>query len=146
MLTLLRQAIKKIGKDKIKEIRLRPCPTNFDNLDECGLYNIDIWLKTRRKYHQVYIDVAYIPIKEGDKYITVRKSKWEGEGEFEGIPIYSALTGGACLFCVSKSKHAFLEEILDNYEKIAKEDKYCLYLKPDLKELKALQEKLRLSK
>jgi hypothetical protein len=107
-------------------------------MEGCGLYIVDIDLNTKRKYHHEYFDAAYIPITEGDKYITSRKSKWDGKGEFEGIPVSLILTGGACLICTAKSDNISLEEMLDKYEKIASQDKYCLYFKPDLEELKRL--------
>lgn len=154
MLTLLRQAVERIGKDNIDRIIIRPCSTHLNNAHlnkpQCGIYSVDIELKEeayegdRKNGHQ-YMEAAYIPIEEGQKLLTVDTDLlWRGKGSFEELPIEEELTGGACIFCDSKFSGKSLEEALIEYERIASQDSYALYLKPYIMELRKFQEKMGL--
>jgi hypothetical protein len=159
MITLLNQAIEKIGKYKIEKILLRPCAAHATNVHEqkpgCGVYSVDFFLK--KKFYigkgSAYIDIAYVSIQEMKPYLThssdinwKKNHTWADSGEFDGIPLVEALTGGPCVFCNTKLSGKPLEELLDRLEKpgIDYRDPYVLYNRPDMTVLKEFQSKMKL--
>ena len=136
MLTLLNQAIDKIGKSEIREILIRPCSSH----ERCGIYIVDIVHKNGKKF----ADAAYIPISEGKKYIKKQEKKWRGKGDFDGISLSEILTGGECVYCTSRNEKISLEEALESIQKAVMSDKYFSYFKPNLGSLIKLKERLNI--